>query len=392
MYRIIDKFNNKEIKFLNGNLKETVNQASILRFETLITEDIEEFATYIEVYEDSKKIFLGVVVSIEKSMNSDSKFTISVTCEGTLNFLRNRSTGVWNFYAPGSTIETNVFGEITKNATVDVVLSKLLNHYNVTVEEWKKIYKGNITMQGNLDFVADRTNCLDVLLNNIVKQLGGYVIIRESDNKFYLDYLKEINQVGDNIELAVNLKDISLQNNADGLYSRVYVFGKDRIDIHSINNDLYYIEDTELNNKIGVIDYVLKLENETDKYKLIQEAKNFLKNQKKRIYSVSINVADKSYIDVANNRFELYQTCRVINQALNLNEDMMIVEIERDLLKPYLPKLTLNNKLVKQSNSIINTQREFNNYTVKQINRDNSVVIDVNKKIENQKKYMIRGV
>ena len=71
---------------------------------------------------------------------------------------------------------------------------------------------------------------------------------------------------------------------------------------------------------------------------------------------------------------------------------MMIVEIERDLLKPYLPKLTLNNKLVKQSNSIINTQREFNNYTVKQINRDNSVVIDVNKKIENQRKYLIMGV
>ena len=135
MYRIIDKFNNKEIKFLNGNLKETVNQASILRFETLITEDIEEFATYIEVYEDSKKIFLGVVVSIEKSMNSDSKFTISVTCEGTLNFLRNRSTGVWNFYAPGSKVESGVFGEIIKNATVDVVLDRLLEHYNYTVED-----------------------------------------------------------------------------------------------------------------------------------------------------------------------------------------------------------------------------------------------------------------
>ena len=79
MYSIIDKFKNKEIKFLNGNLKETVNQASILRYGTLITEDIEEFATYIEVYEDSKKIFLGVVVSVEKSMNSDSNFTISVT-------------------------------------------------------------------------------------------------------------------------------------------------------------------------------------------------------------------------------------------------------------------------------------------------------------------------
>ena len=134
MYRIIDKFNNKEIKFLNGNLKETVNQAYILRFETLITEDIEEFATYIEVYEDSKKIFLGVVASIEKSMNSDSKFTISVTCEGTLNFLRNRSTEVWNFDAPGSKVESGVFGEIIKNATVNVVLDKLLEHYNYTVE------------------------------------------------------------------------------------------------------------------------------------------------------------------------------------------------------------------------------------------------------------------
>ena len=71
---------------------------------------------------------------------------------------------------------------------------------------------------------------------------------------------------------------------------------------------------------------------------------------------------------------------------------MLIVEIEKDLLQPYLPKLTLNNKLVKQSNSIINTQREFNNYTVKQINRDNSVVIDVNKKIEKQRKYIIMGV
>lgn len=392
MYRIIDKFKNKEIRFLNASLRDTANQASILRFETLLSEDIEEFVTYVEVFENSKKVFIGTVVSVEKSMNSDGMFIISVTCESVLNFLRNRSTGVWNFYAPGSKVESGAFGEIIKNATVDVVLDKLLEHYNYTVENWKKIYKGNITVSGNLDFVADRTNCLDVLLNNIVKQLGGYVIIREDNNKFYLDYLKQPNLTGDNIELAVNLKDISLQNNANGLYSRVYVFGKDRIDIHNVNNGLYYVEDTELLNKIGVIDYVLKLENETDKYKLIQEAKNFLKNQKKRIYSVSINVADKSYIDVANNRFELYQTCRVINQALNLNEDMMIVEIERDLLKPYLPKLTLNNKLVKQSNSIINTQREFNSYAVKQINRDNSVVIDVNKKIENQKKYMIMGV
>lgn len=392
MYRIIDKFKNKEIRFLNASLRDTANQASILRFETLLSEDIEEFVTYVEVFENSKKVFIGTVVSVEKSMNSDGMFIISVTCESVLNFLRNRSTGVWNFYAPGSKVESGAFGEIIKNATVDVVLDKLLEHYNYTVENWKKIYKGNITVSGNLDFVADRTNCLDVLLNNIVKQLGGYVIIREDNNKFYLDYLKQPNLTGDNIELAVNLKDISLQNNANGLYSRVYVFGKDRIDIHNVNNGLYYVEDTELLNKIGVIDYVLKLENETDKYKLIQEAKNFLKNQKKRIYSVSINVADKSYIDVANNRFELYQTCRVINQTLNLNEDMMIVEIERDLLKPYLPKLTLNNKLVKQSNSIINTQREFNNYTVKQINRGSSVVIDVNKKIENQKKYMIMGV
>ena len=59
-------------------------------------------------------------------------------------------------------------------------------------------------MKGNLDFVADRTKCIDVLLDNVVKQLSGYIIIRESDNKFYLDYLKEINQVGENIEIAVN--------------------------------------------------------------------------------------------------------------------------------------------------------------------------------------------
>ena len=229
--------------------------------------------------------------------------------------------------------------------------------------------KGNITVSGNLDFVADRTNCLDVLLNNIVKQLGGYIIIREDNNKFYLDYLKQPNLTGDNIELAVNLKDISLQNNANGLYSRVYVFGKDRIDIHNVNNGLYYVEDTELLNKIGVIDYVLKLENETDRYKLIQSAKDFLKNQKKKSYSVSINVADKSYINVSNNKFELFQTCKVVNQSLNINENMLIVEMEKDLLRPYLPKIVLNNKTVNQSSIIINSQRELNNYTVKQISR-----------------------
>lgn len=392
MYRIIDKFKNKEIRFLNASLRDTANQASILRFETLLSEDIEEFVTYVEVFENSKKVFIGTVVSVEKSMNSDGMFIISVTCESVLNFLRNRSTGVWNFYAPGSKVESGAFGEIIKNATVDVVLDKLLEHYNYTVENWKKIYKGNITVSGNLDFVADRTNCLDVLLNNIVKQLGGYVIIREDNNKFYLDYLKQPNLTGDNIELAVNLKDISLQNNANGLYSRVYVFGKDRIDIHNVNNGLYYVEDTELLNKIGVIDYVLKLENETDRYKLIQSAKDFLKNQKKKSYSVSINVADKSYISVSNNKFELFQTCKVVNQPLNINENMLIVEMEKDLLQPYLPKLTLNNKTVKQNSIIINSQREFNNYTVKQISRDNSVIINVDKKLENQRKYLIMGV
>ena len=71
---------------------------------------------------------------------------------------------------------------------------------------------------------------------------------------------------------------------------------------------------------------------------------------------------------------------------------MLIVEIEKDLLQPYLPKLTLNNKTVKQNSIIINSQREFNNYTVKQISRDNSVIINVDKKLENQRKYLIMGV
>lgn len=347
------------IKIKNGDVLETVdrklvkteNQASILTFSLLYNSpyfsSLEEFITKIELYDrKNTKIFDGRVIHLEESISSDEIPCINVTCESVLNYLCDSRCGKWAIHPVGyeegsasddgdvninDTEKSNDPFTVYENMTVSTYLQLLLDNHNSKVTDDKKIYLGNVTVSGNVYCYNSRETTLNAIIDKLVNRKGGIIKIREYNNKYYLDYLNEIESTQGIIELGTNVITYNKSNSLEGVYTRIIPIGADGLTIKSVNNGVEYVENTELKAKYGVIETVVKFDDVTIAENLKSKAQAMLQTINNYQNIFDINVVDISYISDNFTEFTLSQKCRIKNKLFNDDEVQRIVKIELNL-------------------------------------------------------------
>ncbi|MGC6768929.1 phage tail protein [Enterococcus sp. LJL51] len=337
-------------KINNGDLELSIEGLGISTFEFSINlnnpayRKAEPIVNLVTVTDQSGQIFKGRIAQITNTMDGTGSFVEKILCEDQKAYLYDSTQ---RYVKP-------------KIRSVKEFLELLLAEHNRQVEEYKRIYVGTVTVEdeeGTYRAIGyDAT--AEVIKNKLLDQLGGYLILRESNGKLLLDYLKEYGEVSQTpLQIARNLKSASRDIDISELATRVVPLGQDidnsentanisdgireKTTIESVNNGKNYLEDQTLVSKFGVIQKTIEFPNITNKALLKQRGQEYLKNQRLMLVTWTAEVIELGLLDQRYEIIQLGNSYSVANQFLYEQEVLQVIEKKIDILNPQKIVLTI---------------------------------------------------
>lgn len=361
MFEIRFKNSDEVIDGVHCKINYEENKAPILSFNLLpnskFFNKLRKFIDLIEVYklngDTDEKIFDGRVLDVKKQMTSEGMFYNDVICEGSLNYLIDSTVGVWQLHPAEVPPDSPDYAE--PNYDTKKFLKKVLDNHNSKVNDKKKIYLGNVTLIDSIYCITNRETSLNAIYDKLVNRKGGFLNLRESNGKYYLDYLKD-NPITDenNIDIGLNLKDIQVEDGLKSVCTRLIGIGSEG-KITSI------AENPELIKKYGVIEQVHEWSDVTIQENLDRKVKEKLEVINLNNSIVAINALDLSYLNNDLNSLKLSQNINVFCEPLEYENSHRIVKIDLDLERPYASSFALNNPEASQVSSNNNIIQETSN-------------------------------
>ena len=339
---------------------------------------IAEFKTYIKVKDlrDSTIRFSGRIIKIEEKMDIGVQIYKDVTCESALGFLNDTKERCSSYYgANGSSFLTQI----------------LNTHNNKVNDEHKKIYLGNCDINKDITHTCDFKTALAEILQT-VEDYGGYMRIREVNNKRYLDWVNQLETNVIEVDLGINMKEIVRSNNIIDIGTRIIPLGANNLTIESVNGGKDYIDDPDAISKYGIIEKTVEysdIENATElKNKCINDLHNYTQVE----YTLSTSAIDLSYkTGVPADRYKLGSPLHIRNRFMQIDDNYIVNSISLDLLTPYNPTLEISKRKSSLSQTISDIRSEtisnngvYNNvqigsaYGIRAVRSDGKVVTTIN--------------
>lgn len=315
--------------------------------------DILPFATLVTVTNTITNAveFDGRVINVDPSMDSDGMVCKSVTCEDFMAYLCDSQQS----YAD----TTHYAGDSGKSGLQEFV-DVLLAVHNSKVEDYKKIYRGNVTLQtfDTSDGVTkgiSRASTWDNISEKLIDTFGGEMRVRRgSDGKLYLDYAERLGtERATRIELGVNLVDNSSEIDPSAVITRLYPYGakktveeeddegtvtevetEERIDITSANDGVPYIDDVVAIEQYGIIEGVQEWDDVTVPLNLLRKAQEWLGDNNAMPVSHSITAYDLSLIGYEFDSFALFDSYPCYNPLTDTDEVLEIVKRTINISEP----------------------------------------------------------
>lgn len=176
--------------------------------------DIHSMITFVTVYWDDEELFYGRVVTIDKTLHGQK----DVYCEGALSFLSDGEVQAYD----GST-------------TAQAFFSKCLTDYNATVESRKQFSLGTceFTDSGIYFKMEENSEARSVLDEQLVKRLGGCMVVRKTSSGHSLNYLKQVgSSSSQKIRICENVQDRTEHDSGESLFTILRPIGANDIDTH----------------------------------------------------------------------------------------------------------------------------------------------------------------
>ncbi len=339
---------------------------------------IEEFKTYIKVKDlrDNSIRFSGRIIKIEDKMDSGGQIYKDVTCENALGFLNDTKERGSSYYGNnGSSF-----------------LTQMLNtHNNKVNDEHKKIYLGNCNINVGITHTCDFKTALAEILQTVA-DYGGYIRIRENNNKRYLDWLTQLENDIIQVNLGINMKEIVKSNNVFDIGTRIIPLGANHLTIESVNGGKDYIDDPDAISKYGIIEKTVEYSDIDNASELKTKCMNDLYNYTKAEYTLSTSAIDLSYkTGVSKDRYKLGSPLHIRNQFMQIDDIYIVNSISLDLLVPYNPTLEISKRKSSLSQTISDIRSEtisnngvYNNvqigsaYGIRAVRSDGKVVTTIN--------------
>ena len=339
---------------------------------------IAEFKTYIKVKDlrDNTIRFSGRIIKIEDKMDSGGQIYKDVTCESALGFLNDTKERCSSYYGNnGSSF-----------------LTKILNtHNNKVNDEHKKIYVGNCDINKDITHTCDFKTALAEILQT-VEDYGGYIRIREVNNKRYLDWLTKLENDIIQVDLGINMKEIVKSNNIFDIGTRIIPLGANHLTIESVNGGKDYIDDPDAISKYGIIEKTVEYSDIENASELKTKCMNELHNYTKAEYTLSTSAIDLSYkTGISKDRYKLGSPLHIRNRFMQIDDMYIVNSISLDLLLPYNPTLEISKRKTSLSQTINDIRSEsisnngvYNNvqigsaYGIRAVRSDGKVVTTIN--------------
>ena len=374
---------NKEDPHVNSlPLKENTSGVGTLIFKLFTNNKgynlVDEFKTYVKVKDlrDNNIRFSGRIIKIEDKMDSDGQIYKDITCENALGFLNDTKERCSTYYgANGLSFLTQI----------------LNNHNNKVNDEHKKIYVGNCDINKDITHTCDFKTTLAEILQT-VEDYGGYIRIREVDNKRYLDWVTQLENDIIQVDLGINMKEIVRSNNIFDIGTRIIPLGANNLTIESVNGGKDYIDDPDAISKYGIIEKTVEYSDIENASELKNKCVNDLYNYTRVEYTLTTSAIDLSYkTGVSKDRYKLGSTLHIRNRFMQIDDNYIINSISLDLLSPYNPTLEISKRKTSLSQTITNIRSEtitnngvYNNvqigsaYGIRAVRSDGKAVTTIN--------------
>ena len=257
-------------------------------------------------------------------------------------------------------------------------LKEILDEHNSQVEDYKKIYLGNVTVTANLYRTADYENTLTLLLDRLPNRLGGFFVLRKIDGKKYLDYLLNVGKVSNQeIVFGENMLDYQTECDTTGIYTKLIPLGASKTDgseeskvgnrltINEVNDDKDYLINEDAAKVYGLIETTETWNDVTIASNLKRKGEEYLKEISKPRRSLKMKIADMHEIDIKYDKFSLGDEVPIKCKVFNVDERFRIIEITIDFLNPLNTTYTFGNKfgtLTDNQLIIKNTQAKLDSF------------------------------
>lgn len=338
------------------NLKQKINTSNTLIFTILPNHPnynkirkLVSTIKLIEINQDGQELmFKGRVIESTDTIDGIRTFV----CEGILGYLND-------------TIQLLKIGE---NISVNEYLKVCLDKHNQMVEENKIIYIGNVKDNGICISNTDkkRTTTMSSIQDILIDQYGGYISIREEDNKNYLDYNFYYNHLNSQeIKFKKNILDLEQYITSVDLITALIPLGeKDSetelpLTIETVNNGKEYIYDEDAILKYGWIYGIKEYPKISNPNDLLERARQDLSQLTKMSLSLTITAIDLSLVEVDIEKIRLGDNLKCISKEHKIDDYFLCVVLEKDYLDPSNSKITLDKTVATSSDLAITTNRDI---------------------------------
>ena len=281
---------------------------------------LHKMKTTVQVFWDDVEVFYGRVLEISESTYKDKK----VSCEGALAFLND-----------------SVQAPLAKNAkyTVSELVTDILAQHNEQTETEKHFEVGEITVgEAGKQYAFDRTSYENSrsAIEDIMESLDGYLRVRRENGTMYLDLLEDYDPViNQSIEFGVNLADISINNEADELFTAILPVGKNNKVISSGKGGPILTDNT-LVGIYGKIVRAVDFDDISNEDELLAKGNEYLQKNGVNIpIRYEIKAVDLHYFNPSKDLILPGYTVPLISPPHGLDEDQLVcVSCELDIQNP----------------------------------------------------------
>lgn len=371
-------------------LTQEMGQGGYFQFYILTThpyaDKIGLLKTELIVYEDDEEIFHGRILKPEYNMDN----LIHITCEGELTYLNDSQQRPYEF-----------------TGTISEFISWALATHNEQVDDYKKIYKGNIVVS-DVNDKTTRSNTsfsttIATLKSKLVDVHGGYLRIRRNNGVKYLDYLWDFGGINNQvIRFGENLLDLNRYLDATSIITCLIPMGaeieyKDSlgvkqttvVDITSVNDGKDYIQDASGVAKYGKVWGSYQWPDIAEPADLLTKAKSYLSEVSALPVTMEINALDLSLIDTNVQRFRLGYWTNVSSEPHGIDQQLLLAKRVINLLDPTKGSITLG----KTSSTISGTTKKIQVDTAKAISKVvDSTSSEIKRKVENATALITGGL
>ena len=321
----------------------------------------------------SRDDFVGRVLQITPDMDSSGMITKTVVCEDRLGYLHDSVQP----YA-----ETRHFAGDDNRTGLEEFIDTLLANHNAQVEEYKRIYRGTVTVQpfDSSDGVTKGLNwqtTFDAITEKLINSFGGYIRLRETAGVLYLDYLAEVGQTRSTvIEVGRNMRSASKEIDPSGIITRLIPLGaklttvdengnevesEERITITEVNNGVNYVEASDYMQQFGIKYGTVIFDDVTDASNLLRKGIDWLAANNGLAISHDIDALDLSLIGLDIDDFVISDRYPVKNPGIGIDDILKIIKKTTNIIEPHNSSFEMGDLVKRLSDTMIDTNTQLQN-------------------------------